>query len=157
MLNLKVKNGFSHWGSRFQYQRYKPETKNQPIHETIEKLDKDAVKLIEKKDGPGFYSYLKGNFCAVLHSLTPNFRNEKHNLRSESNFVVSCNSGRRRKSGKIEYKSWITFLRSVWTRHQPKRLISLLCGLYVSKVLVCPAFEFKIILLFVKAHSWQLY
>ena len=55
-----ISSDFCHWGSRFQYQRYKPEHRNQPIHETIEKMDMDGVKLIEQKDGPGFYSYLKG-------------------------------------------------------------------------------------------------
>lgn len=52
-----ISSDFCHWGSRFQYQYYDKEWG--AIHESISKLDKMGMDLIETMDPSAFSSYLK--------------------------------------------------------------------------------------------------
>jgi len=51
-----VSSDFCHWGSRFDFTYYKKE--DGKIYQSIEKLDKEGMSLIEKHDVKGFASYL---------------------------------------------------------------------------------------------------
>ncbi|XP_022689490.1 protein MEMO1-like isoform X1 [Varroa jacobsoni] len=52
-----VSSDFCHWGSRFRYQQY--DKADGDIWESIEKLDRDGMRLIEALDPTGFAAYLK--------------------------------------------------------------------------------------------------
>ena len=51
-----ISSDFCHWGQRFSYTYSFP---NMPIHESIKRLDREAMDLIEDLDGEGFASYLQ--------------------------------------------------------------------------------------------------
>ncbi len=53
---LVISSDFCHWGTRFRY-TYLPAT-NDPIHKRIEKMDLDAVSIIEQVDSNAFSDYL---------------------------------------------------------------------------------------------------
>ena len=52
-----ISSDFCHWGSRFRFTHYNKEDGN--IHDSIEKLDKKAMDIIESKDPKNFTSYLE--------------------------------------------------------------------------------------------------
>jgi AmmeMemoRadiSam system protein B len=65
-----ISSDFCHWGSRFQYTYYQADdqaptrltssqTVTTPIHKSIEKLDRQAIQIIEKLDIDAFQAYLK--------------------------------------------------------------------------------------------------
>ena len=64
---IVVSSDFCHWGERFDYQpRYQDPTKQLPIHQSIENLDRAGMSLIEAHDLPGFVKYLsthKNTIC----------------------------------------------------------------------------------------------
>lgn len=53
-----ISSDFCHWGRRFQY-TYLPPPENRPIHERIEKLDREGMSSIEGCDPFKFTEYLK--------------------------------------------------------------------------------------------------
>lgn len=65
-----ISSDFCHWGSRFQYQFYKPEWGE--IHESIRKLDHIGIELIEKLDFNAFREYLReyGNTVCGRHPIS---------------------------------------------------------------------------------------
>ncbi len=52
-----VSSDFCHWGKRFKYTYYKKD--HGAIHQSIERLDREGMKLIEKHDSEGFHNYLE--------------------------------------------------------------------------------------------------
>eukprot|EP00052_Salpingoeca_macrocollata_P001572 m.26302 g.26302 ORF g.26302 m.26302 type:complete len:291 (-) comp11492_c0_seq1:20-892(-) len=52
-----VSSDFCHWGQRFRYQYHNPE--DGEIFRSIEKLDREGMRLIEQVDPPAFAAYLK--------------------------------------------------------------------------------------------------
>lgn len=51
-----ISSDFCHWGNNFDYMPY---SGTGPIHEYIEKLDKEGINYILNKDLEGFYNYLE--------------------------------------------------------------------------------------------------
>ena len=52
-----ISSDFCHWGKRFDYQ---PHDRSQgAVYESIEKLDREAMELIEQQDAEGFHAYLR--------------------------------------------------------------------------------------------------
>lgn len=52
-----ISSDFCHWGKRFSYTPYEPE--HGPIHKSIEKMDKEGMRLIAAGDPVAFVTYLK--------------------------------------------------------------------------------------------------
>lgn len=65
-----ISSDFCHWGARFHYQ-FVDKSWGQSIHESIEKLDKMGMKIIESLDPNEFNSYLKkfGNTICGRHPI----------------------------------------------------------------------------------------
>lgn len=71
-----ISSDFCHWGPRFQY-FYQPPAANdsdqndRKIHESIEALDKEGMRLIEQLDWRGFAQYLRetGNTICGRHPI----------------------------------------------------------------------------------------
>ncbi|KAJ3076223.1 Protein memo1 [Podochytrium sp. JEL0797] len=58
-----ISSDFCHWGSRF---RYTPQDPSVPIHQHIESLDREGMRLIENQDVAGFAAYIartKNTIC----------------------------------------------------------------------------------------------
>ena len=53
-----VSSDFCHWGARFGFQ-YQDKSKGWAIHESIRRLDKMGMSLIEAQDADGFVAYLR--------------------------------------------------------------------------------------------------
>ncbi|XP_064489646.1 protein MEMO1-like [Ornithodoros turicata] len=64
-----VSSDFCHWGARFRYQYYEKQWGE--IHESIEKLDRMGMDIIEELSPTGFTSYLKkyGNTICGRHPI----------------------------------------------------------------------------------------
>mmetsp|Transcript_7950 Transcript_7950/g.10383 ORF Transcript_7950/g.10383 Transcript_7950/m.10383 type:complete len:298 (+) Transcript_7950:67-960(+) len=64
-----ISSDFCHWGSRFNFMHYNKE--DGEIFESIEKLDKMGMELIEKLDFDGFIKYLReyGNTICGRHPI----------------------------------------------------------------------------------------
>ncbi|KAL0590403.1 hypothetical protein ABG067_001649 [Albugo candida] len=65
-----ISSDFCHWGARFRYQPY--DAVHGEIHEYIEHLDQEAIKLLETLDATGFETYIKstGNTICGQHPIS---------------------------------------------------------------------------------------
>ncbi|KXS20178.1 UPF0103-domain-containing protein [Gonapodya prolifera JEL478] len=55
-----ISSDFCHWGSRFSYtQKHHTSTRDTPIYQSIEALDREGMDLIERLDPAAFATYLK--------------------------------------------------------------------------------------------------
>jgi len=52
-----ISSDFCHWGKRFSY--YHLEDDDGPIYQSIERMDREGMKMVESGDPDSFYSYLK--------------------------------------------------------------------------------------------------
>ncbi|KAI8806570.1 MEMO1 family [Cladochytrium replicatum] len=85
-----VSSDFCHWGSRFSYVYRQPSNPSQPIHASIEAVDREGMKLIEDLDVQGFAQYLRrtrNTICGrhpigvLLNALKDAYGGEVENLR----------------------------------------------------------------------------
>ncbi|CDJ47493.1 hypothetical protein, conserved [Eimeria brunetti] len=60
-----ISSDFCHWGPRYSYFYLEEPQPEVPIHATIEKMDRKAVKFITEHQGQGFYDYLEATGLSV--------------------------------------------------------------------------------------------
>mmetsp|Transcript_26408 Transcript_26408/g.23335 ORF Transcript_26408/g.23335 Transcript_26408/m.23335 type:complete len:234 (+) Transcript_26408:244-945(+) len=111
-----VSSDFCHWGKRFQYTYYNKT--DGAIHESIEKLDKRGMKLIEEHNTKGFGDYLEEteNTICGRHpiSVLMNVINKsKHAAELSTKFVRYAQSEPVKHSNQssVSYASAVTFIK----------------------------------------------
>eukprot|EP01016_Furgasonia_blochmanni_P041607 TRINITY_DN5429_c0_g1_i2.p1 TRINITY_DN5429_c0_g1~~TRINITY_DN5429_c0_g1_i2.p1 ORF type:complete len:205 (+),score=19.50 TRINITY_DN5429_c0_g1_i2:85-699(+) len=110
-----ISSDFCHWGKRFRFEWYK-ETDGQ-IYESIEKLDRTGMSLIESQDAGGFYKYLqetKNTICGrnPISVLLNIIANSAQQARLRTKFVRYAQSSQVMDSGdsSVSYASSVTYL-----------------------------------------------
>ena len=107
-----ISSDFCHWGEHFDFQ---PKQEGAPIWQTIEKLDKAGMELIEKNDIGGFDSYIKSTQNTIcgehpIRVLMNTVRQSK--LGASTQFVKYAQSEKvvSEAESSVSYASAITFL-----------------------------------------------
>lgn len=110
-----VSSDFCHWGKRFDFTYYKKE--DGEIHQSIEKLDKEGIRLIEEHNTKGFADYLNktdNTICGrhPIAVLLNTIASSKYAGKLVTKFTKYAQSSQVTKSNdsSVSYASAITYL-----------------------------------------------
>lgn len=113
-----VSSDFCHWGSNFDYYHYE---KPLEVWQSVEKLDRRGMELIEKHDFQGYHKYLEetenticgrhpiGVYLSALKSYQ-SLNNLGDTLKTTFLKYAQSNQAKRKQDSSVSYASSLTYI-----------------------------------------------